>query len=261
MIKKIAGVILFSAITFVAICQETSEPAAAAAQPEPAKITAANPKTIRPDIPGILTFEFGFNRALSAPTEFKLAFLGSHTTNLYYQYEFRVLKSQFSIVPGIGFAFERFRFKNNDVIGYNLGSVNQVALLPPGNTAPYPNVRKSFLVTNYVDVPVEIRYTLKPEDPTRSVKIGVGGRIGYLLDSYGKVKYTENSEVKKIKDKQDFNLNKIRYGLSAHISFGNFSFFGYYNLSPLFQAGKGLQTNNVSNDFSTATVGISLSSF
>lgn len=262
MIKKIAVIIVLSGISFAAFCQETNQPAPT--QPENAKplnLKPADPSTVRPDIPGIFTLEFGFNQDMSGPTDFSLGFFGSRTVNVYYQYELRLFKSPISIVPGIGFSFERYRFKNNYVMGYTNTTSDQVTLIAPGTGAPYPNVRKSLLVTNYLDVPVEIRYTMKPDDPTRSFKIAVGGRIGYLFDPFSKVKYKEDSEVKKIKDKQDFNLTRIRYGLTGRIGFGNFALFGYYNLTPLFEKGKGLQTNDESNDFSTMTIGISLSSF
>ncbi len=244
MIKKLAGIIILSTTAFMAFSQ-----VAPIAKP-----------SVRPDIPGIFTLEFGFNRDMSGPDEFSLGFWGSRTANIYYQYDFRLFKSPFSIVPGIGLSMERFKFKNDYIVDYTSSTSEQIAMIKPADTA-YPEIQKSMLITNYLDVPVEIRYTLKPDDPTRSFKIAVGGRVGWLYDSFMKVKYKENSEIKKTKDKQDYNLTKIRYGLSGRIGFGNFSLFGYYNLTPLFEEGKGLQTNNESNDFSTLTIGISLSSF
>jgi hypothetical protein len=132
--------------------------------------------------------------------------------------------------------------------------------------AGIPGIKKSHLITNYIEIPLELRYSTNPDDPARSFKISVGGRIGYMYDSFSKIKYKEDGEVKKIKNKEDFNLNKIRYGLSARIGVGNISLFGYYNLSPLFEEGKGLSDiisteNSVKNDFSTLTIGISLASF
>lgn len=241
MVKKLAGILLLSGVSFVALSQTAPEKKAA----------------VRPDIPGIFTVELGFNRDVSGPSEFDLGFFGSRTANIYYQYDFRLFNSPISIVPGIGLSLERFRFKNEYSITDDNGSP---VMESPGNSS-IPNIKKSLLVTNYVEIPVEIRYTVNPDDPTRSFKVGVGGRIGYLYDSFAKIKYSDDSQTKLIKDKQDYNLNKIRYGLTGRIGFGNVSFFGYYNLSPLFEKGKGLQTDNASNDFNTWTVGISLASF
>jgi hypothetical protein len=108
---------------------------------------------------------------------------------------------------------------------------------------------------------MEIRFTLNPDDPSRSFKTAVGGRIGYMYDSFTKIKYSENTETKKLKDKQDYNLSKLRYGLTGRIGFGNFSIFGYYNLTPLFEENKGLKENNVYNNFPTWTIGVSVASF
>lgn len=169
----------------------------------------------------------------------------------------RILKSNFSFVPGIGFSMERFKFKNEHTLDYNGSSVVMVNPTEAGR----PDTRKSQLITNYIEVPVEITFRTNPEDPARSFKASVGGRVGYMFDSFTKIKYKENGEVKKLKDKQDYNLNKFRYGISAKIGVGNFSLFGYYNLSDLFEKNKGILENSQVKNFNTFTVGISLSSF
>jgi hypothetical protein len=218
----------------------------------------------RPDIPGTFALELGFNLDLSGPDQFSLGFLGSRTVNIYYQYDFRILNSSFSFVPGIGLSLERFKFGNENTLAYDPNDPESIVMVTPAD-AGFSNLKKSHLVTNYIDLPLEIRYSTKPDDPARSFKISVGGRIGYMYDSFTKIKYKENSEVKKLKDKQDFNLTKFRYGLTARIGVGNFSLFGYYNLTPLFEEGKGLSDisadASVKNDFSTLTIGISLASF
>jgi hypothetical protein len=80
-----------------------------------------------------------------------------------------------------------------------------------------------------------------------------------MFDSFAKIKYKEDGEVKKLKDKQDYGLNKFRYGVFGKIGVGNFSVFGYANMTDLFK--DGLSQNRKPVDFSTFTVGISLSSF
>jgi hypothetical protein len=245
MMKKLVGILLLSGISVVGLCQEAA----------PVK-----KKSVRPDIPGVFTLEFGFNRALSAPVDFDLYFWGSRTFNFYYQYDLRLFKSPFSLVPGIGLSLERYRFKDNYAVGYTNSDHEQVVMIPPDKLAQ-PQIQKSMLITNYIELPLELRYTLNPEDPSRSFHIGVGGRIGWMYDSFNKIKYKEDAEVKILKDKQNFNLNRVRYGLLGRLGFGGFSMFCYYNLSPLFEKGNGIQTDNVSNDFNTLTFGLSVSNF
>lgn len=248
MIKSFSFAILF-ALSFAAAAQ-VSEPNAESAY--------AAPKTgDRPDIPGTFTLELGLNNALDAPDKFDAALWGSRTMNVYYQYEIRILQSKMSVVPGIGLSLERFKFKNGAMPGYQNDSLK---LLLPAETA-MTGLKKSQLVTNFLEIPLELRFTSNPSDPGRSFKAAVGGRIGYLYDSFSKIKYKADGETKQLKDKQDWNLNRFRYGVYAKLGLGNFSLFGYYNLTPLFEEGKGPAENGVVNDFQTVTVGISLSAF
>ena len=219
----------------------------------------------RPDIPGAFVLEFGFNQDISAPDQFSLNFWGSRTANFYYQYEWRILKSSFSVVPGIGFSLERYKFNNDHFVAQDPDDFNSIIMVPPADGG-FVGVKKSMLATNYFEVPLELRFNTKPEDPARSFKISVGGRIGFLFDSFDKIKYKEDGELKKVKNKDNFNLNTLRYGLTGRIGIGAFSVFYYYNLTPLFKEGKGLSDipatgDPVKNDFNTWTIGISLASF
>src|SRR5690606_27997307 len=239
--KKLAGILLLTGIFFTAFSQNEE-----------------NKRSFsRPDIPGTFTLELGLNRGLEAPEDFKLGLWGSRTINVYYSYNFRILNSRFSFVPGIGLSLERFKFRSGHILGYAGTGRDSVRLygVSETNTA-YPGLRKTQLVTNYIDVPLEIRYSTKPDDPARSFKISVGGRIGYMYDAFNKIKYKQDGEVKQIKDKQFHNLNRFRYGLMAKVGVGNLSLFGYYNISPLFKEGKGFYENGVANDFATTTIGI-----
>jgi hypothetical protein len=254
MINRLAGIFLFSAISFTAISQTTET-----------KKTVA-----RPDIPGTFTLELGLNRGLNAPDNFDIGLWGSRTINIYYQYEIRILKSNFSFVPGIGLSLERFKLRDNDLLSFPkedsiytnpVVTFDRVELVDPV-THQFPGLKKSQIVTNYVEVPLELRYTLNPDDPARSFKISIGGRVGYLYDTFNKLKYRQNGETKQLKDKQNMNINQFRYGVFAKLGFGSFSLFTYYNLSPMFQDDKGILYNGqIYNDMNTITAGISLSSF
>jgi len=246
---RITSFIFLLAISIPAAAQ-VSEPGAESAYPAPKQGK-------QPNIPGTFVLEFGFNSALDAPEKFDLGFWGSRTVNIYYTYELQLLKSKFSIVPGIGLSLERFKFKNGAVLGYSQDSLKM--LLP--SESGIPGLQKSHLVTNYIDIPVELRFTSNPSDPNRAFKAAIGGRVGYLYDSFSKIKYKTEGETRKLKDKQGWNLTQFRYGVYAKLGIGSFSLFGYYNLTPLFEEGKGLSENNAVNDFQTATVGISLSAF
>jgi len=242
MMRKIAAVIALTALVTSAFAQETTP-----------KRTSA-----RPDIPGTFVLEYGFTFPLQPPDNFNTAWFGTKTFNLYYQYDFRIAKSNFFFVPGIGFAFERYKFKDGYVVGYNAN--DSLTMISPGD-AGYSKLKKSQLIANYIEVPLEFCFRSNPDDPARSFKASIGGRVGYMFDSFTKVKYREDGETKKLKDKQNYSLSQFRYGVTARVGFGPFSVFGYYNLNPLFESGKGPGYKGQVTDFNTFTVGLSLASF
>jgi hypothetical protein len=264
MTSKFASLIVLLFFTTVAFAQNT----------EPAK------KTKRPDIPGTFVVELGVNRLTSKPNEVKYGLWGSRTANVYYQYDMRIMNSKFSFHPGIGLSMERFKFMSynqyysNDTVRLdnptlifdNAGNTRFQDfghVLYDGDTLGQPNwastltTKKSMLVTNYIDVPLELRFSTKPDDPARSFKIAIGARIGYLLNTSTKIKYKENGDLKKLQNHNDYNLTRFRYGAQMKVFIGNFALFGYYNLTPLFKENKG----PAATDTQTWTAGIALHSF
>lgn len=205
-----------------------------------------------PDLPGSFVLEFGFNQTIDAPDTFDIGFWGSRSVNLFYQFDMRIANSKFSIHPGFGFSLERFKLKNN----YTLASTSFATELVPANDL-YPGIKKSMIVTNYFEMPLEIRFSTTPDDPGRSFRMSVGGRIGYLFDSYTKIKYSQDGEIKIIKDKQNYHLTRLRYGTFFKIGVGNIGLIAYYNLTPLFEEGDGPEQT----EMNTYSIGLSISSF
>ena len=213
-------------------------------------------KAARPNIPGSFMIDLGFNRALNKPANFKQGFWGSRTLNLYYQYPIRIGRSKFSFNPGIGASMERWKFTNLFVLADTTKDSNDNFLLYPGATF-FKGIKKSTLIANYVEIPIEFRFDTAPEDIARSFNVAIGGRIGYLFDSKMKVKFKEDGETKILKDKQNLGLNQLRYGVYTRIGVGAFNIFGFYNLSPLFEKDKGPDKTTMNN----YTVGISINGF
>lgn len=212
-------------------------------------------RTGRPDIPGTFMIDFGFNFPSNDTVGFNTGLWGSRTLNLYYTLDKRIGKTKFSVHPGAGFGFERYKFNNEKTLAYI-----------PGPTSPFDTLRmvqgrngtkKSQLITNYLDAIVEVRFSTNPNDPARSFKTSLGFKAGVLLNAFTKVKYSEGGEIKKIKDKQDWNINQFRYGVLLRAGVGNFNVFGYYSLTPIFKEGKGPGQADLTN----FTIGISLAGF
>ena len=64
--------------------------------------------------------------------------------------------------------------------------------------------------------------------------IGFGGEIGLLLNSSTKLKQTINNSANLVKNKKDFGINDLKYGLSFQIGVGNFHIYYKRYISNLF---------------------------
>ncbi len=225
----------------------------------------------RPDIPGTFMVEFGFNRLTRPPQELRYGFWGSRTLNIYYQYDRRIGETRFSVHPGLGVGLERFkpisfiqtypdtslRISGATLIRQANGNtawINSGQILFNDSTR---SASKSMLIINYIDLPVELRFTANPNDPAKSFKAAIGGRVGILLNAHTKLKYKEEGEVKKLKNRQDFNLSELRYSAFARIGVGNVYLSLYYNLNNLFKENRGPATTPTS----VYTITLSLASF
>jgi hypothetical protein len=223
--------------------------------------TTKEKRSGRPDIPGTFSIDFGLNFPMGDSAAFETAAFGSRTLNVYYQLDKRIGQTKFSVHPGLGFGFERYKFTNNRTLGYVAGpngpfdELQMIEII-----SAYPNIsgiKKSQLITNYLDAMVEIRFSTNPNDPARSFKVSAGFKAGVLIDSFTKLKLNEDGESKKFKNKQDFNLNPFRYGATLRIGAGNFGVFGYYSLTPIFRDKEGPNQAELTN----FTVGLTLAGF
>ena len=221
-------------------------------------------KVYRPDIPGSFLIDLGFNTGLSKPQGFVQGLWGSRTLNVYYHYPVRIGDTKFTYNPGGGFSFERFKFTNNYTLV--LQTDGTYILQDPSSLLQASTIKKSMLVANYFDLmPVEFRFDTNPKDISRSLSVSIGARVGFLIESHTKIKYTTNGVSETLKNKQNNGLNTFRYGLYGRVGIGNFNFFGFYNISPYFATNKG-PLNNTTTDLNrttmnTMTIGISLNGF
>jgi Outer membrane protein beta-barrel domain len=213
-------------------------------------------KVSRPDIPGFFLIDFGVNGTIGSPKEFRIGWWGSRTANVYYYYPIRIGTSKFMVSPGIGLGLERFKFKDNRYLADTVRLDTRFDLIPNvvNLRATYPGMKKSMMVMDYLDVPLEFRFNANPDDLARTFWVSVGGRAGWLFNPHSKIKYSTEGETRILKERYRHGLNQFRYGASLRIGMGNFNWFGYYNLSPLFEKDKGPSKT----EMNTFTFGISI---
>jgi hypothetical protein len=194
----------------------------------------------RPDGPGDLFIEVGFNY-LAHNKEWKDKFWGSKILNVMYQYDYNVNDSKISLHPGIGISTEKYAMDTStltygeDLIGNRIVETINLREVRPEAT----EFTKSKIATTYLEIPLEIRWRSLKYDPKRSLKLSVGGKIGFLLDNKTKIKYEEYGEKKISKQNEQFEVRKVRYSVYGKLGYGNAYLFYNYNLSTLFETNKG----------------------
>jgi len=118
------------------------------------------------------------------------------------------------------------------------------AKLPFVNLDSADNFKKYKLVTAYLEVPVELRYTFSPEKENRSWKAALGIKVGTLLNAHTKGKTlqdkngnTLNSYTEKESKKSFFSSNRVM--ATARIGIGHFTLVCNYQLSSFLKDGAG----------------------
>ena len=159
----------------------------------PAKKVAA-----RPDIPGNFLVDLGLNLGINPPdSAYKKGLFGSRALNLYYYYPIRLGGSKFSFNPGIGMSMERIKWANLRILRDTTANAERYSLIP--NTE-YHKLKKSMMIMNYLEVPLEFRFDANPADPARTFWVSFGARFGVLADAHSKLKFKENGEKSKLKE-------------------------------------------------------------
>lgn len=204
----------------------------------------------RPDVPGALLLELGWNGLQNNPEQMNIKSFGSRTMNVYYFYPVAMPLEGLYLMPGLGLGMDRYKFDGDYTLLQN--TEGDVSFSDISGISP----KKSMLVVNYIDLPVEFRYYLNDSDRKRSFNIGFGAKIGMRLNSKTKIKYEEAGDNITTKIKRPYNLKNYRYGLTGRLGIGGFNVFGYYSLSELFDDGPAntADTNNF-------TIGLSFEGF
>ncbi|WP_281616316.1 outer membrane beta-barrel protein [Flammeovirga sp. SubArs3] len=181
----------------------------------------------------------------------------SRSISISYMYEFSLSPSgQFTFNPGLGYTGENLFFKS----GMTLTHAGDQTIATPTNNL-YDNTKKSKLVGNYFDLPVEFRFRTYPG--RNAFRFALGAKVGVLMGGHTKVKYEDNGETRIAKDKGEFNLNRFKASLVGRIGYGWINFFCTYGLTNTFQDNTLVDTNGnlINVKDRPITVGITISNF
>ncbi|MEM6697067.1 MAG: outer membrane beta-barrel protein [Bacteroidota bacterium] len=160
--------------------------------------------------------------------ELDLLYGGSLNINWHvFRQRLPIIKNTAFLEYGISFSWMQYKFANDFEIVPN----SEELLTVPTDT----ELRRNKLKTTFIEVPLMLTIT-----PGRNDNYFISGGVygGVLVGSKQKIK-SEDGDVNKIKD--DFNLNKFRYGVEGRIGLGPVSFYAQYSLVDLFREDQGPQ--------------------
>ncbi len=138
----------------------------------------------------------------------------------------------FGMAATIGLSWSDYYFDGNNSIEKDAGG-NLIPVYPAEDI----NFEKSKLSTTYATLPILFEGQI-PVSHNRTINIGAGFIGAIKLHSNTKVVYYDNDKMK-IKNKDDFSLNLLRYGVTARLGYEMFQAYGTYYLSKMFEEGKG----------------------
>lgn len=96
------------------------------------------------------------------------------------------------------------------------------------------NFKKNKLFTEYLTIPLLLNVETNPHHVSKSFRVSVGPTFGYLVKSRTKQK---SEERRKVKNNNNFNLEKFRFGLRTELGFGPFTLYSAYSFTPIHQYG------------------------
>lgn len=130
-------------------------------------------------------------------------------------------------VTGFGIGWNNYMFNGENNV--QRAPTGEIEMLDPGAI-----LKKSKLSTFHLKVPLLLEFQIPTDHHRLNISAGPIGAV--KLGSYS-VMVFENDD--KVKSNDDFNLNLLRYGATARIGYENFTVYGTYYLTPLFETNMG----------------------
>ena len=144
---------------------------------------------------------------------------------------------QWSVAFGVGVGTSSMYFRNMVV-----DIKSKTNKLPFNVVDSVDHFKKYKLATSFLEIPLELRFTLDPANEMKSIKFAVGAKVGTLLNVHTKGKTlldkngsTINAYAAKETGKGFFNSTRL--AATARIGYGNFSLFGSYQFNNIFKDG------------------------
>ncbi|TCJ17058.1 PorT family protein [Flaviaesturariibacter flavus] len=173
--------------------------------------------------------------------------------NIYFMLAFPFRTNpHWSAAIGVGVGSDNIYFKNTDIRIRDVDT--RIKFIDVSNTQHY---KKYKLTTDYLEAPVELRFSSHPNDDNRSLKFALGAKVGLLLNAKTKGRTLLNGSgdtINEYKEKEVSKkfFNRQRLVATGRVSYGHFGIFATYQVSQVFK-------ENMGPDVHPFTIGVALS--
>jgi Outer membrane protein beta-barrel domain len=222
------------------------------AQENPETTTKKKPVDLSGRANDHLVVQLGYVGWAGKPDSIKTGGLPK-SINVYFMFDFPFKTSpKLSAAIGLGISSDQIMFKKTYV-----GIKEQSAVLRFIDQSDTNHFKKNKLVTTYLELPIELRFTADPLNSDKSFKFAIGVKGGVMLNAHTRNKALQNKSGAVINDytmkessKRYFNTTRI--SAQARIGWGHFSLYYSYQLTTLFKDG-------VAADIRPYSLGLTLS--
>jgi hypothetical protein len=187
-------------------------------------------------------FELGYDNWVGSTDSMNIKGL-NHSENFYFMYTWPFKSDgRFSLAAGVGLGSSNIYFAHQEVIVAS--TVNQTLAFPDEEGGPH--YKRYKLTTTYLELPVELRFSLDPEHMDHSWKFAIGAKIGLMLSAYTKgtdlltaqgTPQAGGSYSLKISSKQYFST--AEFTPTIRVSKGVIGFFAQIHANPLIKLSAG----------------------
>jgi hypothetical protein len=229
--KKLITLSLALAFVFPLFAQDsTKAPAAKPKKKDWSKVNLSN----RPNDHFML--QLGYDGWASRPDTISTKGI-PRSFNMYFMFDFPFKTSpRFSVGLGLGLATDNMYF-NKMTVDIAGRTTNQLTF----KSVDSSYFKKYKLMTTYLEIPVELRFSADPENPNKAWKAAIGAKVGTMLAAATKGKSlmshgsVVNNYTEKIKSKRYFNSTRL--AVTGRISKGVFGIFGTYQINQFIKDG------------------------
>lgn len=160
----------------------------------------------------------------------------SRSFNMYFMFDYPFKTNpKFSVGLGVGIGSDNLFLKKTNI---DLKKGDRLYF----NKDSVTSYKKYKLVTAFLEVPVELRFTSDPGNANKSVKAALGLKVGTMINAHTKAKVTrdaanEGGYTIKVNDRNHFN--NLRLAATARLGYGIISLFGTYQVNQFIKDGSG----------------------